>query len=307
MFIMLVGIPGSGKSTLAIKLAKKHKAAIHSSDSIRRELKVDVNRQDNNEEVFNTLHDRIKTDLAAGKSVIYDACNLSYRRRIAFLTEIRRYRAQTHCYVTAKSYQECLEDNRSRKRQVPEDVIAKMIRGIWIPQYYEGWHEINIVYTGKPIKMNTNAVFNRITGYHQRTKFHRLTLGAHMLLTQSLLLDGGKLDLSNSREDSLLHTAAMWHDMGKPFCQTFTNKKGKPSRNAHYYGHANAGAYEFMVMATTDHMPQESILGICQYIQWHMFPYNMGKNGRKKKFIGLVGQEFFDRLMLLNKADKEAQ
>ena len=305
-FVMTVGIPGSGKSTLAEELAVKYNAIIHSSDAIRKEFSGDEGNQEKNEDVFNTLHQRIKNDLMNGYSVIYDACNISYRRRMAFLREVSKFNPRTVCCVAAKSYNECVQDNSKRNRTVPDDVIRNMIKSFWVPQYYEGWDEIRLFYTGNPTKQSKAEIFNSFYDYDQETPYHSSTLGSHMLRTQTLLYGTGKIDLSKSREDQLLHVAAMWHDMGKPFCKTFINKKGNTTDKAHYYGHANASAYEFLVMSSEDKLTQESILGICNYIQWHMNPYNLEKYGGKEKFIGLVGREFYERLMLLHMADKEA-
>ena len=65
IFYMMMGLPCSGKSTFAQKLAEEYNANIHSSDAIREELIGDINNQEHNNEVFHTLHKRIKDDLIA--------------------------------------------------------------------------------------------------------------------------------------------------------------------------------------------------------------------------------------------------
>ena len=87
-FVMLVGLPGSGKSYIAHKLSKMD-YNIHSSDDIREELSGDINNQEINQKVFNILHNRVKEDLRANKNCVYDATNISYKRRKAFLEEIK--------------------------------------------------------------------------------------------------------------------------------------------------------------------------------------------------------------------------
>lgn len=102
-FIMLVGLPGSGKSTYAEKL-KKEGYMIHSSDAIREELTGDINSQDNNPEVFGVLHKRVKEDLKSGHSCVYNATNMSRKRRKAFLDEISKSKlSQNLCAVCYSS------------------------------------------------------------------------------------------------------------------------------------------------------------------------------------------------------------
>ena len=45
------------------------------------------------------------------------------------------------------------------------------------------------------------------------------------------------------------------------------------------------------------------ILLRANYIQWHMQPFFMETEKAKNKFIKLVGQEFYDNLMILHQAD----
>ena len=97
MFIMLVGLPGSGKSTYAEKM-RENGFHIHSSDSIREELTGDATSQDKNTDVFNELHKRIKDDLKNGISCVYDATNISMKRRKSFLEELEKYDCKKYAY-----------------------------------------------------------------------------------------------------------------------------------------------------------------------------------------------------------------
>ena len=80
--IMLVGIPASGKTTIA-KEYEKNGYTWHSSDAIRIEFDLPQTKE-GNIETFNILHKRIQEDLKNGKNVIYDATNMSRKRRIGF-------------------------------------------------------------------------------------------------------------------------------------------------------------------------------------------------------------------------------
>ena len=141
-FIMLCGLPASGKSAFAAKFVHEFDAIIHSSDALRLELFGDENHQEDNGKLFQELFRRIKADLAAGKSVIFDACNINFKKRRTPLRELKRFDIEKICCVIAKPYEDCLRDNRNRNRRVPDYVIKKMREGFWIPMDCEGWDDI---------------------------------------------------------------------------------------------------------------------------------------------------------------------
>ena len=84
-FYTLIGLSGSGKSSYNFE----EEVVKISSDSLRKELFGDENDQTHNAEVFNELHKRVILNLKNGKNVVYDATNLSRRRRVVFLNNIK--------------------------------------------------------------------------------------------------------------------------------------------------------------------------------------------------------------------------
>ena len=172
-FIMLVGLPASGKSTLAQEYAEEYHAVIESSDAMREELFGDVSVQDKNKELFEALHKRIKEDLAFGLSVVYDACNISYKRRKAFLDEIKNLCSHKICVVMCTPYDECIKRNMHRERVVPRSVIERMYMNFNIPYWYEGWDEIKLKYTELYPKLDKPEYFPVMTAtYNQQTILH---------------------------------------------------------------------------------------------------------------------------------------
>ena len=123
--IMLVGLPASGKSYKAQELAQEYNAEIFSSDALREELFGDVNHQADNNKLFIELHRRIKACLKSGKSAIYDACNIAYKRSMAFIQELKNIPCEKICILMATPYEECLKRNAERERKVPEEVIKR--------------------------------------------------------------------------------------------------------------------------------------------------------------------------------------
>ena len=259
----------------------------------------DVNFQDKNGELFVELHRRIKSDLNKGKNVLYDATNLNYKKRKAFLEELKKIDCVKECYLVATPYEKCLEQNRQRERKVPEFVLDRMYKSIFIPQFYEGWSDIHIIWNTKGYNFDTNELFNGENGLNkidQHNPFHTLTIGKHCLkcfqICEELL------------DDFELNMAAMYHDIGKRYTKAFKNSKGEDTDTAHYYNHNNVSAYDSLFIFNKQDFDIETILLITNYIQWHMQPFfNKDSEKAKNKFINLVGQEFYDKLLILHEAD----
>ena len=143
-FFMMVGIPGSGKSTAAAKLAAKIGAVIVSSDAIRGELYGDEAVQGSHAYVFHIMEERTMAALAAGRSVIYDATNVTVERRRDFLAKLPR-NVQKACILVNASKERALQNNLRRERHVPEWVIHQMADQLVPPTKDEGWDAIRIV------------------------------------------------------------------------------------------------------------------------------------------------------------------
>ena len=146
IIVMMVGLVGSGKSHHADKIAEEINATVFSSDKLRNEMFGDINDQDHNAEVFQELHKRIKECLKSGNNAIYDATNISSKRRCSFVQELNSIDCDKRCVIMATPYEQCLENNASRDRKVPEDVIDRMYRNWNTPYWFEGWDDIEIVY-----------------------------------------------------------------------------------------------------------------------------------------------------------------
>lgn len=300
IFVM-VGLPASGKSTYAKELAEQENANIHSSDNMRKILFGDENINDRNEEVFSMLHKQIKLDLIDNKNVVYDATNINYKRRKAFLKDLGKIECEKICILMATPYEKCLEQNKLRDRQVPEEAIKRMYLNFYIPQYYEGWDNIKIVFGSKLKRVfdlfNGENGLNKIS---QDNPHHTLTIGEHC----DKCLDEIQ-KLADYKSYKLLFESAVLHDIGKRFTKEFKNYKGEKTDIAHYYSHHLVSAYDslFYPLSLTHDYCTDDIIERANYIQWHMQPFFMETEKAKNKFIKLVGQEFYDNLMILHQAD----
>ena len=298
-FIMLVGLPASGKSTYAKELAETHNANIHSSDSIREELSGDINNQNINDLVFKTLHSRVKEDLTNGKSCIYDATNINYKRRMAFLNELNKIPCEKICVFMATPYEVCLKNNRFyRDRKVPEEVIERMYRHFDVPYWYEGWDDIEVIYIDETHKEYYGTPYGFLNHYKfddQHNSHHQLTLGKHCekawyyISQKQSGWDAHKVEL---------RVATMLHDCGKPFCKTFKNNKGEITKEAHYYDHQYTGSYNSFFWGTDD----IGSLTVATLIRWHMQPYFIKEEKTLNKYRKLWGEDLYKDIMLLHEA-----
>ena len=301
-FIMMCGLPGSGKSYKANKLAEEYDANIHSSDSIREELSGDVNNQDINDLVFKTLHNRIKEDLWNGKNCIYDATNIGYKLRMSFLQELKNIPCEKICILMAVPYEECLKNNANRDRVVPEYVIKRMYMNFDPPYWYEGWNKIETVYGMYRATLGTPLTWgNNMKQYNQHNSHHKLSLGEHCIQAYKYIKE---FYPTNCYKDVTMRVAAMLHDCGKCFTQTFVNGKGETTTDAHYYGHEHISSYDSLFFGMTCNP-----LDVAIRTRWHMQPYFWERDNNEKlhnKYRKLWGEELYSDIMKLHEADKNA-
>ncbi len=307
-FFMLVGLPGSGKSTKAKELADTYNANIHSSDAIREEINGNESSQENDDKVFSTLHSRIKDDLMRGKSTIYDACNISYKKRMAFLREIKRYDVNCVCYFICTPFDQCIINNTKRNRFVPVGVITNMRKNFYVPQYFEGWNDIVFYDKYTKIKYKTiDELFydkeNGLCGIDQENPHHTLSIGDHCISCYLNVLE----NMLHGGYDRNICMAALLHDIGKASTKDFRDSKGNECDTAHYYQHHLVSAYDAIPYIIS--LEQKDRLEILALITFHMFPYFWEKDGNermRKKYLNLLGEELYEKLMILHEADKAA-
>lgn len=295
---MLMGLPGCGKSTFAKELQKSG-AEIFSSDTLREETGIT-----DNEKLFKILHENIMNAVKEGKDAVYDATNLSRKRRISFLKEIRHAYKEIYCFASPLSV--CKKQNllREEKWQVPDHVYNKFIRTFQMPDKYEGWDNVSFrFYEGD---FEPAFSFEESINMNQENHHHKLTLGEHLLESEQYAIKNGL-----SKE---LRIAAKYHDIGKPITKSFYDSRGNLTKEAHYYGHDCASAYiflsEFYPKIAEMSLSVEEFLYVANLINWHMRPYLVWdkEEGKKatEKDRQLIGEQMFNDILLLHEADKYA-
>lgn len=303
--IMMIGLPASGKSTIAKKYAKKENAIIISTDELRQELLGNENSQENNELIFKEAEKRLKENIINDKNVIFDATNISYKRRIDWLNRFNKFNVYKIAILIATPYEECLLRNAKRDRKVPEEVIKNMYHNFYVPQYYEGFNKIIVEYNS-----NYTFVFDDLQDIPQDNPHHRLSVLEHCKLAKDKAVEIAHNDKIFKKEQFI--RAALLHDIGKLKTKTFINAKGEETETAHFYNHEKVSAYDSLFnysvkLWITGRKPTK-ILGLrtIALIQWHMLLWLDLSNKSVKKYKNLLGENFWKELEKLHIADKEA-
>lgn len=294
-----VGLPASGKSTWAETHKDELNAVVHSSDNIRAELLNDVNDQSKNDKVFKIFHRRIKDDLRAGKNVIYDATNLSRKRRVAFINELKKIPCEKVCILFATPFEQCCARNFARDRQVPSDALVRMYKGFETPYYTDGFDDIQIVYSDivgtYGFEYDICVDLERWKVVSQDNPHHRLSIGDHMIAACEYM--------KNKTDDKRLIASALLHDCGKDSTKSWNEEKG----HCTYYQHHCVGSYLALFYLKRMHpdWSDKDILYVSLLINLHMRPLLAYKESdkAKEKDRRLFGDDFMRDLDLLHQAD----
>lgn len=309
-FIVAIGLPASGKSTYGEML--RHQKCrrvvpieIVSSDAIREEVFGDVNDQKHNGEVFNIMFQRSREALKNGKDVYYDATNLSAKRRMALIKQIRGTRdipeVRFCCVIFATPYVGCVLRNEKRERVVPLYAMDRMYKSFQPPHQSEGWDSITLWGGDGEGRDALEMHLAGLTCVSHDNPHHSLSVGDHMLTADKIYRDEAHKGLVVNL--SVIDLAIRYHDIGKKFCKTFVNAKGETTAVAHYYNHENVGAYLYLSHCDRERFSEDD-LEIVNLIAHHMdfFKGEAYVEKIKKRF----GEPFFSRLELVHYYDVNA-
>ena len=140
--VLSIGLPGSGKSTWF----KRHNILPLSSDMVRILLFDDVTEQRYQDLVFSTLRSMLRARLLARRPWNYvDATNLSPHERRSWVKLAHDFGYEAHAVFFDVPPEVCIERNRRRDRNVPEDVMQRMANKLRPPKFEEGFAKITVV------------------------------------------------------------------------------------------------------------------------------------------------------------------
>lgn len=303
-FVCLVGLPASGKTTYAYDIAYDMNAVVIDSDEYRKNLFGNEEDQNNNQKLFQVMHKTIKDCLRACKNVVFSATNLSSKRRRALLNELIKIPCEKKCIIMATPFEQCLENNRNRERQVPKDAMWRMYKSWQTPAMFEGFDSIETRYW-KGSRRSIDAVdyINSLMDFDQDNPHHTLTLGRHMIRAYELAS-------GNPNNDIDVIYAASLHDIGKVRCKTYVNYKGRECEHAHFYMHENCGAYDVLFFDFYVDQTDELTLAVSLLINLHMSLYHFDKSPNPyklhDKYRKLWGAELYNKIEVLHEADVNA-
>ncbi len=139
--VLLAGIPGSGKTTLSQRLLDKGFVCLN-ADLIRHELLGDAGDQRDKEKVFEVFFERLDEGLKRGWDIVIDNTNINAKHREPIIERAKQAGySDIQIWVVDTPLEICLERNKQRERNVPDDIVENMYRGLHgsgKPQKHEG-------------------------------------------------------------------------------------------------------------------------------------------------------------------------
>jgi predicted kinase len=140
--VLAIGLPGSGKSSWF----KRHSIIPLSSDLVRGLLFDDPTEQRFQDLVFSTLRAMLRARMIAGRPWNYiDATNLSPKERHSWIKMAKDFGYEAHAVFFDVPTETCMERNRMRSRNVPDDIMVRMAQKLRPPKFDEGFSKVTIV------------------------------------------------------------------------------------------------------------------------------------------------------------------
>jgi predicted kinase len=140
--VLAIGLPGSGKSSWF----KRHNIIPLSSDLMRTLLFDDVAEQRYQDLVFSSLRALLRSRMIAKRPMNFvDATNLSPKERHSWIKLANDFGYEAHAVFFDVPTEVCMDRNRKRQRNVPEEIMQRMAAKLKPPAFEEGFAKITVV------------------------------------------------------------------------------------------------------------------------------------------------------------------
>lgn len=140
--VLAIGLPGSGKSSWF----KRHNIIPLSSDLVRGLLFDDATEQRFQDLVFSSLRSLLRARLIAGRPMSFiDATNLSPKERHSWIKMAHDFGYEAHAVFFDVPTEVCMDRNRKRLRNVPDEVMLRMAQKLRPPKFDEGFAKVIVV------------------------------------------------------------------------------------------------------------------------------------------------------------------
>lgn len=257
--VLTVGVPGSGKTTYSKKYVSEHKNTIHlSSDLIREKLYGNEAIQGDPNEVFSIMQKMAIEALNCGRNVVYDATNVTRKDRAYIISQCPKF-VKIEVHIVWAPIETCIERDATRSRTVGKDVIDRMLKRFQPPYYDEGIDEIKVILPDNFASWEYSNRIREATNIPHDNPHHTLGIKEHCEAAAKYVWKH-----FNANPD--LFSAALYHDVGKPYVKAFVDGKGNPCETAHYYQHHCVSSWMYYGVCSTAYE-------VAWLIGVHMEPY----------------------------------
>lgn len=313
---ILAGPPGSGKSTWARQKRKESDVycLLFESDAYRLNMFGTLEGRVQNQKLNTQLFARMREDLllyvgrakneGTDMNLIYDATNISRRRRIALYNEIKSKDKDAKVVVVVfyKLLEELFYTNehRAEKEQVPIVKIKEMYVNMQPPRVGVDCDDMELVGTklfeedSQGIYSPTNLFRFEIGGFYTNlphdNPHHKETIRQHI-----------NMCVEASNHNWIIEEVAKFHDLGKFVSRTWDD------RGFHTYkGHANLSAmYHFNIAFEEIKSGNEPYVMINEAILRHMDAHQgIGEKSIKRHKLDDVTLELIESFRVIDQESK---
>lgn len=255
---VLAGAPGSGKSTWAKQKQKESDVScqIFESDAYRLEMFGTLDHEVQNQKHHAPLFEKMRKeflnqvkyahDADINIDLIYDATNISRKRRIGLYKEIKQTNPNAKVIVVVfyKLLNELLEINEQRvkQKQIPKDKLKHIYINMQPPRLGVDCDDIELVGT-RLFEKEPNGTHSPTTPFRLEIEGFYTNISHDNPHHKESIREHINMCIESSNHNWLLEEIAQFHDLGKFVSRTWD------VRGFHTYkGHANLSSmYHFNV------------------------------------------------------------